>query len=102
MGMRDQRLTVEHAFDRLNAHDLNGYYSLLAEDVVYTGSAVRHGRGEARAFDQRVWEAVPDHWRTVEKLLVSGDVVAAWIKFGGTVERTSRRFGLEFCDIIEV
>lgn len=90
------------AFERLNAHDLDGYYQLCADDFLYVGSTTRRGKAEAQAVDTPFFAALPDHWRRVEKLLVSGSTVAAWLTFGGTPTANGRPFEVEFCDIIEV
>lgn len=93
---------VRAAFDRLNAHDLDGYYALLAEDISYTAMTTTHGRAAARAVDAAGFAALPDHWRRIDRLLVSGDVVAVWLTFGGTPATTGEAMEVEFCNIFEV
>jgi steroid delta-isomerase-like uncharacterized protein len=45
-----------------NAHDLDAFSSLMAEDVVFDHplAGTMHGRGEIRAFYTRFWSAFPD------------------------------------------
>lgn len=87
---------------RLNDHDLDGYYALCANDFRYVGTAERIGHTAAREVDESIFAAVPDHWRRIDRMVVSGDVVAVWLTFGGTPTSTGRRFEAELCDIIEV
>ena len=98
----DPRSVVLTALDRLNAHDLEGYYELCADDFVYVGTTERRGKAEARAVDEPLFAGLPDHWRRVERLLVSGDTVAVWLTFGGTPTANGRAFEAELCDLIEV
>lgn len=98
----DPGTLVRTAFDRLNEHDLDGYYALLAEDVTYVGVATTRGRDAARATDAPVFAMLPDHSRRVDRMLVSGDTVAAWLVFSGTHAATGERFEAEFCDILEI
>lgn len=98
----DPMAVVMEAFDRLNDHDLDGYYDLCANDLVYTGTAERRGIEEARSIDEPIFAMLPDHWRRVERILVSGDTVAVWLTFGGTPTSNGRPFEIELCDIFEV
>jgi ketosteroid isomerase-like protein len=100
--MAQPEAVVREALDRLNEHDLDGYYDLCTDDFLYVGTSTRHGKDEARAIDQPLFDAIPDHWRRVERLLVSGDAVAVWLRFGGTPVATGRAFDAELCDIIVV
>lgn len=93
---------VEEAMRRLNDHDLDGYYALCAVDFRYVWTAERIGHSAAREVDEPIFAAMPDHWRRIDKLIVSGDVVAVWLTFGGTPTPTGRRLEAELCDIIEV
>ncbi len=101
--MSNPRHIVETAIARLTAHDLDGYYGLLADDVTCRdGSVERHGKSEVRALDEPVFELIPDHWRRIDKLLVSGNVVALWGAFGGTLSTTGTTIEIEACVINEV
>jgi len=98
----EPQAVVTAAFERLNDHDLDGYYGLCADDFVYIGSTERRGIDEARAVDEPIFSTLPDHWRRVEKRLVSGDTVAVWLTFGGTPTPNGRPFEVELCDVFEV
>jgi ketosteroid isomerase-like protein len=98
----DPRSVVVAAFDRLNAHDLDGYYELCDNDFTYIGTTERRGKAQARAVDEPFFAGLADHWRRLAKLLVCGDTVAVWLTFGGTPVATGRAFEAEFCDVIEV
>lgn len=99
----DPRELVETAFQRLNDHDLDGYYALCAEDFTScVGRQSRGGVAEARTMDEPLFAALPDHWRRIDKLLVSGDTVVVWLTFGGTPTRTGRPVTLDLCNVIEV
>lgn len=98
----DAKAVVEAAFARLNNHDLDGYYALCADDFRYTGMTTTHGKAAAREIDTPVFAGLPDHWRRVERILVSGDAVVVWLVFGGTPVATGKPFEVEFFDIFEV
>lgn len=96
------RSVVVAALDRLNEHDLDGYYDLCADDFRYVGTTERRGKAEARAVDEPLVEGIPDHWRRIDKALVSGNTVVAWLTLGGTPAASGRSFEAEFCDVVEV
>ena len=98
----DPKSIVLAVFDRLNKHDLDGYYDLFAEDIVYTGASESRGVAEARAANEPFFDNVPDHWRRVERLLVDGDVVVVWLTFGGTPRVNGVPFEVEVCSVLEV
>ena len=89
-------------FDRLNKHDLDGYYDLFAEDIVYTGASESRGIAEARAANELFFQNVPDHWRRVERMLVDGDMVVVWLTLGGTPRANGVPFEVEVCSVLEV
>ncbi|MFO7563622.1 MAG: nuclear transport factor 2 family protein [Enhygromyxa sp.] len=99
---KDPKAVVERAFACLNEHDLDAYYALCADDFTYTGMTTTRGRDVARQIDAAAFAALPDHWRRVERILVSGDTVAVWLVFGGTSPATGEPFEIEFCDVFEV
>jgi ketosteroid isomerase-like protein len=98
----DPQTVVLTALERLNAHDLDGYYELCADDFAYIGTTERRGIAEARAIDEPLFAGLPDHWRRVDKLLVSGDTVVVWLTLGGTPVANGVAFEAELCDVIEV
>lgn len=100
--MTGARLVVEEAFERLNAHDVDGYHALLHDDVVITGTGETRGLEANRMLDTTIFGVLPDHWRRVDRILEVGDTVAAWLTFGATASATQRPFEVEVCDIIEV
>ena len=93
---------VREALDRLNKHDLAGYYDLCADDFLYVGTSTRRGKEQARAVDEPFLSAIPDHWRRIDRLLVSGDTVAVWLTLGGTPVANGKAFEAELCDVIVV
>ena len=98
----DREATVLAALELLNGHDPEAYLRACTDDVVS-----RCPMGEFRGADaNREYfsglDAVPDHWRRVERTLVSGNDVATWGRWGGTVEATGRSFDIDFCTIFTV
>jgi hypothetical protein len=92
--MSDPALLVRAAFEHLNAHDLDAYYDLLTDDVDSIGITGRFegkdamGDSKARmrcAGIGMAFDAIPDHWRRIERIAVSDHSVATWITLGGTV-----------------
>ncbi|MCI0635236.1 MAG: nuclear transport factor 2 family protein [Actinobacteria bacterium] len=98
----DPRDVVLRVFDALNDHDLERYAGLLAEDVQERHPYVLDGRDAVTAGDKATLELIPDHWRTIERLLVDGDNVAFWLRFGGTIAATGKSFEVEICGVVEV
>ena len=43
-----------------------------------------------------------EHWRNVERLLVSGDYVATWLIAGGLVAESGNRWEMQECAIWKV
>jgi ketosteroid isomerase-like protein len=103
MGESDPRAVVEAAFQRLNEHDIDGYFALCADDFVYSvGPSVVRGKPAARAVDEPAYTALPDHWRRIDKILASRDTVAVWLTFGGTRSADGVAREVDVCDIFEV
>ncbi len=98
----DPRDVVLQVFQALNDHDLDRYASLLAEDVQERHPYVLDGRDAVTAGDRATLELIPDHWRKIERLLVDGDNVAFWLRFGGTIAATGESFEVEICGIVTV
>src|SRR5215211_5612575 len=71
---------------------------LCAEDMTYVcaGETV-HGKEPVRGLDEQILAILPDHWRRVERLLVDGDVVVAWIVLGGTLAHDGKPFEADVC-----
>lgn len=101
--MNDPASLVRAAFEHLNAHDLDAYYALLTDDVVSIGVTGRfEGKDAMRAGIGLSFDAIPDHWRRVERIAVSDNSVATWITFGGTVAATGESVEIEACVIWDV
>ena len=102
--MHEHELLVRGAFDLLEAGDLDGYVAYLTDDVVQTNPfGVFRGTAEVLAYHRQTFEeTLAAHFRHVEHLLVSGDSVAVWLSFGGTVAATGRSFEVEGCVILDV
>ncbi|WP_181198400.1 nuclear transport factor 2 family protein [Enhygromyxa salina] len=97
----DPSVIVRAALQRLEERDLDGYFALCADDMVYVSMTTVHGKEAARALDEAALAGLSDHWRRLERLLVSGDTVAVWLVFGGT-PTGKEPFEVEFCNIFEV
>lgn len=94
---------VQAALERLNANDLDGYYLLLADNVVTVNEfSTRTGKREVSAKLNEDFGTLSEHWRQIERLVVSADHVATWLKFGGVVAASGRRWELEGCTVWEV
>ena len=102
--MHEYELLVRGAFDLLEAGDLEGYVARLTDDIVQTNpSGVFRGKAEVLAYNhQALRETLAAHFRRVEHLVVSGESVAVWLTFGGTVAATGRSFEVEGCVIFDV
>jgi ketosteroid isomerase-like protein len=100
--MTNPSALITAGLERVNRHDLDGYCALFADDVVWVAEpwGTFTGRDEATGYLERGLDAVPDHQRRVEKLLVSGDDVATWVSFTGTFQ--GRPVEMEFCTIFTV
>lgn len=63
---------------RLDAGDLDGSSTLVAEDVEWANPvAAVHGRDELRALLDVFWTAIPDFRHELTDVVFSGDLVAA-------------------------
>lgn len=83
-------ITVREAFekgtDTFNAHDIDGFTSVLADDVTYSAPGGMSGQGkEACAqFFAAWWDAFPDAHVDVHAVHIAGDVVTEQGTFTGT------------------
>lgn len=98
----DPRDVVLRVFQYLNDHDLDRYGELFADDVEERHPYVLNGRDAVTAADRKIFALIPDHWRKIERLLVDGDTVAFWLRFGGTFAPTGERFEIEICGLVKV
>jgi steroid delta-isomerase-like uncharacterized protein len=82
--------SVREAFDKateaFNAHDIEAFAQMLAEDVVSTapGGMVSHGRAASAAFYGIWFEAFPDARADVHKLVITDDTAVEEGTFSGT------------------
>jgi ketosteroid isomerase-like protein len=82
--------TVREAFekgtDTFNAHDIDGFTSVLADDVVYQAPGGISGQGKAACaqFFGGWWEAFPDAHVDVHALHIAGDIAVEEGTFTGT------------------
>lgn len=95
---------IRRAVELLNDGDIETFYGLLADECVYRSPAgVMRGRQEILDGDQALLPQIDGHWRRLERgPIVSGNSVAAWGVFGGTVKATGKAFEMEICNIMHV
>ena len=83
-------MTVREAFDKgtdtFNAHDIDGFTSVLADDVVYQAPGGISGLGKAACaqFFAGWWDAFPDAHLDVHAVHIVGDVAVEQGTFTGT------------------
>ena len=83
-------MTVREAFekgtDTFNAHDIDGFTSVLADDVVYQAPGGISGQGKAACarFFAGWWDAFPDAHIDVHAVHIAGDIAAEEGTFTGT------------------
>ena len=83
-------MTVREAFekgtDTFNAHDIDGFTSVLADDVVYQAPGGISGQGKAACaqFFAGWWDAFPDAHIDVHAVHVAGDIAVEEGTFTGT------------------
>jgi ketosteroid isomerase-like protein len=83
-------MTVQEAFDKgtqtFNAHDIDGFTGVLADDVTYKAPGGMTGRGRAACaqFFAGWFEAFPDAHVQVDDLHIAGDVAVEEGTFTGT------------------
>ena len=75
-------MTIREAFqkgtDTFNAHDIDGFTSVLADDVVYRAPGGMSGQGPAACarFFAGWWDAFPDAHVDVHAVHIVGDIAA--------------------------
>ncbi len=77
----------EELIAALNAHDVERYVALLADDVIATNVAFPEplqGKAAYRQFLQEMFDAFPDYAVEVKNRVVSEDQVATELVFSGT------------------
>ena len=80
------REVFDKATEAFNAHDLEGFGQMIAEDVVLTapGGVVSQGRAACVAFSGVYFEAFPDARVDVHRLVVTEDTAVEEGTFSGT------------------
>ena len=82
-------MTIREAFekgtDTFNAHDIDGFTSVLADDVVYSAPGGMSGQGKTACaqFFAGWWDAFPDAHVDVHAVHIVGDVVTEEGTFTG-------------------
>ena len=83
-------MTIREAFqkgtDTFNAHDIDGFTSVLADDVVYQAPGGTSGQGKAACaqFFAGWWDAFPDAHVDVHAVHIAGDIAVEEGTFTGT------------------
>jgi ketosteroid isomerase-like protein len=94
---------VTAGLERLNADDFDGYYALMADDLVATNEfGTRSGKAQVMAGTREDFSILSEHWRRVEKIAVSGNHVATWLTFGCVTAESGQRCEVEGCTVWEV
>jgi len=101
--MQDSQSLIATALEALNQNDFDAFYGLLSEDFRYvTPLYTVEGVVATIEADRPLFEQLSHHWRTIDRSLASGDKVAIWMRFGGTVASNAREFEMEVCNIFTV
>jgi hypothetical protein len=83
---------VRAALDDLNHHDVEGFFARCTEDYTTTNEfGVFSGKDENRALFA-AFDGIPDHWRTIERVVVAGTGVVE-VRRHGCVDRSGVRDG---------
>jgi ketosteroid isomerase-like protein len=94
---------VTAALERLNADDLDGYFALMADDIVVANVfGTLAGKAQVVTGQSENLGLFSEHWRRAEKLVVTGDHVATWQAFGGVSAQSGQRAEVEGCTVWEV
>jgi hypothetical protein len=110
-------MTVREAFekgtDTFNAHDIDGFTSVLADDVVYTapGGMSGHGKAACARFFAGWWDAFPDARVDVHAVHFAGDIAVeegtftgthhgTWHSPAGDIAPTGRRVAVDYIHVL--
>jgi steroid delta-isomerase-like uncharacterized protein len=82
----DHTATLRRMYERINAHDLDGFCELLADDFVEHEETpgLAPTKGGVRQFFAMQFAAFPDLRMELEDVLPSGDKVVARTTYSGT------------------
>lgn len=80
------REAFEKGTDTFNAHDIDGFTSVLADDVVFRAPGGMSGQGKAACaqFFASWWDAFPDAHVDVHAVHIAGDIIVEEGTFTGT------------------
>ncbi|HET9476157.1 MAG TPA: ester cyclase [Dehalococcoidia bacterium] len=109
----DRNMTVVRDLNRAeNAHDLDGIFALMHEDVVWESNVLPTpvvGREADRQINEALFRAFPDYHREIEQLIASGDYVVMRWRMTGThrgewnaVPATNRPIDVHGCTVFEI
>ena len=110
-------ITVREAFekgtDTFNAHDIDGFTSVLADDVVFRAPGGMSGQGKAACaqFFASWWDAFPDAHVDVHAVHIAGDIIVEEGTFTGThhgilhtpagdIPPTGRRVAVDYIHVL--
>jgi steroid delta-isomerase-like uncharacterized protein len=110
-------MTVREVFakgtDTFNAHDIDGFTSVLADDVAYRAPGGMRGRGKAACaqFFAGWWDAFPDARVDVRAVHIAGDTAVEEGTFTGThhgtlhgpsgdIAATGRRIAVDYVHVL--
>jgi predicted ester cyclase len=110
-------MTVREAFEKgtgtFNAHDIDGFTSVLADDVTYSAPGGISGQGKAACarFFAGWWDAFPDAHVDVHAVHITGDTLTEQGTFTGThhgtlpspagdIAPTGRRVAVDYVHVL--
>ena len=110
-------MTVREVFqkgtDTFNAHDIDGFTSVLADDVTYSAPGGMSGQGKAACgqFFASWWDAFPDAHVDVHAVHIAGDTAVEEGTFTGThhgtlhgssgdIAATGRRTAVDYIHVL--
>jgi predicted ester cyclase len=110
-------MTIREAFekgtDTFNAHDIDGFTSVLADDVTYSAPGAISGQGKTACaqFFASWWDAFPDAHVDVHAVHITSDIITEEGTFTGThhgtlpspagdVAPTGRRVAVDYIHVL--
>ena len=91
---------IERVVSRLNAGDIVGAYEDFSDDCEASSPlGVVKGRDQIVSNDEAVLGQLATHHRRIDRMLESGDDVASWFVWSGTVAATDRSFECQVCNV---
>ncbi|MEL6343118.1 MAG: nuclear transport factor 2 family protein [Myxococcota bacterium] len=101
--MTDAQTLIATVLEALNQNDFDTFYGHLSEDFRYvTPLYTVTGKDATIEADRPLFAQLSHHWRQIDRSLASGDKVAIWMRFGGTVAHNAKTFEVEVCNIFTV